>query len=351
MQKKIIIILISILCIQVNAEPICRTIFAKQSKNHSRTYYRFMSYNVLNLFLHSGKFSWYEEGLVPASGNKLPPEKELKHTQGVAKAILETNPDFLFLQEVEGIDSIKRFNSDFLNSKYDIYLPKTNDQRGIGIAFLVRSSLDLEISFESNEHHKWHDHANNNRYSAVFTRSFPVFKIFKKGNQYPSLILAGVHFKSRRDRKKDPKSFFKRSAEINKATDILSEIRNSHEGSPLIVMGDFNSARGQQEVEYMRNALRLIDTHASLLHFEDPHGMGLSTHTYHPESEVAVGGALDMALISMDLVESLGQSSIYRYKDDQGKVKKLPMTREERDQNPSDHYPIYFDLNSSIFDN
>jgi len=78
---------------------------------------RFMSYNVFNLYLHKGKHVWTEDGLERVNQDHLPNQKLEHQTQGVANAILQTKPDFLMLQEVEGEDSLRRFNRDYLGEE------------------------------------------------------------------------------------------------------------------------------------------------------------------------------------------------------------------------------------------
>ncbi len=316
---------------------------------------RFMSYNVFNLYLHKGKYIWTEEGLERVNQDHLPKQKPEVQTQGVAKAILDLNPDFLLLQEVEGLNSLERFNRNYLEDGYEIMMSPTNDAREIGIAFLVKKTLSaqlkLRIELESFTDLKWK--SPSGRREPVFSRDFPIFKIYREGQAEPSLILGGIHFKSQRDRKGDPNSYYKRQAEMRAAVHILETVKKEHPTSPIVVMGDFNASRGDNEVTPVFERLGLFDTHLSEAHFVDVAGLGHNTHTYHPHvnrlEQTAVKTVLDRALISQRLVESVIKSAVYRYRvEGSNERKPLPNSLAERIKNPSDHYPIYFDLDSSV---
>ncbi len=273
-------------------------------------------------------------------------------TEGVANAILQTRPDFLMLQEVEGRESLARFNEDYLGNEYETFMPSTNDQRSIGIAFLVRKNLDVRVEVVNLLHPKWTNP--NGIVEPVFSRNFPIFKLFSDDQSEPSLIVAGAHFKSQRDRAQDPESFLKRQEEMKVAVEALSEMRKIHEGVPIIVMGDFNSSRGDNEATpHFGEGLGLFDVHLSEEHFVDKGGLGHVTHTFHPKvdgvEQAPVMSVMDRAFLDESLKEELVQSVIYRYRHIGSSVyKPLPRTVDERGENPSDHYPIYFDLKPSV---
>lgn len=332
----------------------CRAFLEKkETVAVSKPSLRFMSYNVANLYLHKGKYVWTEEGLTKVNQDHLPNQKPEEQTQGVANAILELDPDFLLLQEVEGMESLERFNRHYLDSEYETYMPPTNDLREIGVALLVKKKLGVIIDVKTSVHLEWV--TPKGRTEKVFSRNFPIFKIYKEGEAEPRLMLAGVHLKSQRDRSGDPNSYYKRQAEMKAGVKALEDVKLEHPDAPIMVMGDFNSSRGDNEVTPVFGRLGLLDTHLSEEHFLDVGGLGRNTHTYHPNAHVkgqegkAIKTVLDRALISKRLLESLLRSAIYRYRENGTNEKKpLPSSFAEREQNPSDHFPIYFDLGLSV---
>ncbi len=337
-----------------SAAPSCQALLKVEFSSPKERPLRFMSYNVLNLFLHQGKYIWGENGQEKVNQDHMPNQKPEEQTKGVAAAILATRPDFLILQEVEGADSLHRFNDEYLGGDYQVFMPPTNDTRGIGVAFLIRKNVDVVVEVKNASESTWINPAG--REEKVFSRNFPVFKIFKSGAREPSLILAGVHFKSQRDRKGDPNSYLKRQAEMKHAVRILERVEKRHLGTPIIVMGDFNASRGDNEVMPIFERLGFFDPHLSEEHFEDVGGLGRTTHTYHPfinnVEQKAVQGVLDRALLSTSLLRYLRRSAIYRYRvTGSAEKKRIPESYSERDENPSDHYPIYFDLDPSIIFN
>ncbi|MGH1468983.1 MAG: endonuclease/exonuclease/phosphatase family protein [Bdellovibrionales bacterium] len=337
--------------LQASAAPSCQLLLKVELSSPKERPLRFMSYNVLNLFLHQGKYVWGENGQEKVNQDHMPNQKPEEQTRGVAAAILTTRPDFLILQEVEGRDSLHRFNDEYLGSDYQVFMPPTNDSRGIGVAFLIRKNVDVRVEVGSASEHTWVNPTG--REEKVFSRNFPVFKIFKPRAKEPSLIIAGVHFKSQRDRKGDPNSYLKRQTEMEHAVQILERMKRKHSNSPIVVMGDFNASRGDKEVMPIFEKLGFFDPHLSEMHFEDIGGLGRTTHTYHPfiknVEQPAVRNALDRALLSRRLLKYLKKSAIYRYRVLGSATKKrIPESYSERDENPSDHYPIYFDLDPSI---
>lgn len=92
--------------------------------------YVFMSYNIFNLYTS-----------VPFSNNNNAVRVERERRLGNAAIIRESNPDFIYLMEVESIEALDRFIAYHLNNDYVGLLIPGNDGRGIDVAFLIRKSL------------------------------------------------------------------------------------------------------------------------------------------------------------------------------------------------------------------
>jgi endonuclease/exonuclease/phosphatase family metal-dependent hydrolase len=332
------------------AAPSCFALLENEFASPRSRPLRFMSYNVFNLYLRQGRYFHTDYGMVKADTDRLPRQKSDEQTLGVAKAILELRPDFIFLQEVEGGESLELFNEHYLGSEYETYLAPTNDVRNISIAFLVRKRTRVRVEYETFEYKNWESPASVRE--PLLSRNFLIAKIFKEGKSIPSMILGGLHLKSESDRQKDPGSKIKRAAELKYIGEVLNARMKDHPQAPVVVMGDFNTARGGGETHPIFDKLYMTDVHRSEDHFFDPDGLGHSTHTYHPKVDgvemPASATAIDRAFVSKDLLDYITQAGIYRYRTESGQKKPLPQTQAERNENPSDHYPIYFDLKPEL---
>lgn len=312
---------------------------------------RMMSLNALNLHLLDDKFGWEQKSkkkkmnrrLTKKNSHRRTRKKPEHHTKALAEVILETSPQFISLQEVSGIESLNIFNKRYLKGRYKVYFLTGARPRHTGIAFLARKDLKVDIKTRSHQDLVWINR--QKKREQLFTRDFPIFEVYVQGQKTPNIIVAGVHLKARMNRPNDPKSFYKRNAEIAGGVEILKNLKKKNPKASLVIMGDFNSSRGQQEVHELSDNLKLFDPHLSKEHFVDEGGLGKSTFVYFPREGGTKEREFDRALLSSDLHDKLISSWVYRYKDSYtGETKQLPRSMEERDQNPSDHYPILFDL-------
>ncbi|NHM08029.1 hypothetical protein G4D82_12425 [Flavobacterium sp. CYK-4] len=63
-----------------------------------------------------------------------------------AMAILETEPDFLAVQEVENIETLRVFNNKYLDDYFEhIFLLEGNDPRGIDVGFMIKKGLPCKV--------------------------------------------------------------------------------------------------------------------------------------------------------------------------------------------------------------
>jgi exonuclease III len=305
---------------------------------------RLMTYNVKNLFTHVGDFERVAANKF--SKKKKSKEKPVEELRGVAKAIIENQPDIIVLQEIEGFDSLEDFNDYYLKQDYQPYLIHGNDNRGIDIGFLIKGSLPLKVVEETHRDIHWNDPADHGRSVPLFSRDLPALLFFRLGDDTetatPLLVVLGNHGKSKRDRLGDPNSNLLRTAQYDEANHIIeSYFQRFGNNLPLVMAGDFNTdVRTGSEVQAIRDHLKDV---FDLAHFPERERI---THTFHPRGEAAVQTQLDAVLLSPSLIHSVLRSEIYRYKDNDGKIKPLPKTYEEREGNPSDHYPIVVDIST-----
>lgn len=305
---------------------------------------RISTYNVLNLKEMVGR---YEPDLTTGKRVKTQPEKaKSQHAiDGVADAIKEISPDLIFLQEVEGVESLGVFASNELNNQWRPLIIKGNDSRGIHIGVLIKDSIPLNFEYRSHrdEPLSIESHPSLNK---VFSRDFPVLIAKTPNEDKPLFIMAGVHGKSKRtENSQDPESREIRTAQAERMVEVIKFYQESYPNVPIIILGDFN-AEVNSEPEYQ--ALR--DFHLKDAFDLDPHPLpkgdpGRITHTFHPKEGSRKASQLDAILLTPEFEDLVLSAKVYRYKNPDGTPKAIPTTYEEREKNPSDHYPVWAELN------
>jgi len=163
-----------------------------------------------------------------------PTEKKL-----TSRVVKETDADVLALQEVESLEVLRRFRSEYLN-KSDGYthalLIEGNDPRSIDVAVLSRHAITAR------SHH--HLRSGN---AALFSRDCLEVDLNVSGKP---LTLYLNHFKSMLD-KKDPKNGRKntktrRVVQSRMVKQIITNRFGANPGAaPFVVLGDLNDYLGQ----------------------------------------------------------------------------------------------------------
>jgi len=302
------------------------------------------TYNVLNLKTSVGKF---EPDLASGKRVKTKPEgpKSEQSIEGVAQAIKEISPDIIFLQEVEGEESLITFAKEKLNNEWRPLYIKGNDSRGIQIGVLVKNSIPLHFEYESHRDEPFSSESHPNL-KKVFSRDFPVLLAKSPSAGDPLFILCGVHGKSKRSENTlDPESREIRTAQAERMVAIIKSYQNRYPKSPLLVLGDFNAeVNSEPEYEALRhfNLKDAFDLSPNPLPKGDP---GRITHTYHPKDGATKRAQLDSILVAPPFQNLILGTHVYRYKNADGSEIPLPSTYGEREQNPSDHYPVWTELN------
>lgn len=295
---------------------------------------KMMAYNVENLFLRLGKFERISENeFKRITDAEVKPEAELI---GIATAIKDSDPDFIVMEEVEGVEAIQRFSDDHLESRYKAMLVEGNDERGIQIGFLVKRDLPLDITLETHKDATWTE---NGKTTRLFSRDAPALVVRRKNasaGETPVMIFIGVHGKSQRDRGSDKRSVKLRTAQYEEVGRIIDGYQAQYgKDVPLMVGGDFNiDVRLADDVEAVRQ--RMMDP----FDIKGIKGEARMTHTFHPRGGRSSYSQLDAIFVSPSLKNSIEDIRVYRYKDENGNEKPLPDSFEERSRNPSDHFPI-----------
>lgn len=162
-----------------------------------------------------------------------PDEKKL-----TAKALKDTDADVLALQEVESLEVLRRFRSDYLKKKAGyVYamLIEGNDPRAIDVAVLSRYPVTARS----------YQHLRSGR-SPLFSRDCLEIDLRVGGKP---VTLYVNHFKSMLDKKDPPNgrknTRAKRVRQSRMVKKIVSDRFGSHPGNaPFVVLGDLNDYLG-----------------------------------------------------------------------------------------------------------
>lgn len=168
-----------------------------------------------------------EGGHINKLGFKVLDEGQRRNT---ARVIIENNPDVICLQEVENIETLKQFNSNYLNRKYPYaMLIDANDPRQIDVGILSKFEIGGVRTHQFDKDEK----------GPIFSRDCLEADILlgKKGNK--SLTLFVNHLKSRLGGV--PETAEKRERQATRIAGIIHERFGSNvKNANFAVLGDFN---------------------------------------------------------------------------------------------------------------
>lgn len=297
-----------------------------------------LTYNLLNLEMHVGKFEDGPTGARPVTGPTLK-DPAFRHQQ--ADILLSEKTDIGVFQEIEGMEAFDSFNRDFVGDLFEPLLKRGNDGRGIEVGMLVKRDLPFTLEYRSHRDRLWHDPVTGSR-ARVFSRDLPALIVRAEGSAKPLLILLGTHFRSKNDRDGDPESEIMREGQADAAAAVINGLKQEFGATvPIILAGDFNGNFNRERAfATMRRALDMEDPF-NVLNVGEPERI---THTYHPQGEPRHTDQLDYLLVSRNILACIKDAYVYRYKDDKGRVKPIPQTKNQRKKNPSDHFPVALQL-------
>ncbi|MBC7396535.1 MAG: endonuclease/exonuclease/phosphatase family protein [Bdellovibrionales bacterium] len=300
-------------------------------------------YNVENLFISMDYYDGQDlrsisenEWKTLALAQLQRKQKPLSKLWGVAKAVLDINPDVLMLAEVGGQDSLENFNRYFLNDQYVPYFVAGNSRRSIDLGFLVKKDLPFRVEAVSNKETPIEVQAYQGKYTAKFSRDVAELRLHdEQGLQF---ILLLVHLKSKISSDQDFRGTDVRTAEAHALAEFYARARGNFPEVPIILGGDFNAPLGSSEFDLL-NESDLADLHELLGTPEDAR-YSLIFFDYY---KTAHAEALDYLLLSPHLHDRVvpERSGTYRYKGFYDIPHDPPKDRNERYLMPSDHYPVY----------
>ncbi len=274
--------------------------------------------------------------------------KPLHKLKELKSLILAQKPDIIMLCEVGGVESLNNFNEYFLDQQYSAALIEGNSDRHIDVGFLVSKKLSFYFDLQSNKNWPIQFNYDPQGPSLKFSRDVAELRLFSANRDQPFLILLLTHLKSHLDPERvDAQGQKRRTAELKALLEIQKELRKNYPQTPFIVAGDFNG-----------NASR---------HMTDPEFVDLYTETEWEDVfelskikselrwtfyQVRSGGGrqdgkqLDYVFLSPELHSLLKTDTcrVLRYKDEYGFDKDWPLTLDAKLQLPSDHYPVFFEL-------
>lgn len=325
-------------------------------------------YNAENLFLlFDHEIPPHYQKLNEAQWQKLSASvyenKPLHKCLQIGQLLTENKPDIMMLCEVGGAESLKNFNTLFLNDAYHPVLIEGNSDRNIDVGFLILK--DSRFRFEISSHktrplnflYPHETTSKNTGYgirhpSHLFSRDCAELRLYAHGQSLPFLIILLTHLKSRLDPERiDPGGTERRSAELRTAVSIYNETRAQFPDIPVILAGDMNGYAGRlnTDAEFMPlyNTTDLED----ILEVAGVTTEKRSTFYQIKSGGKSEGKQIDYCFLSKNLVPNLIPSSahVYRYKDEFGFAMDQPKTLDDKMLLPSDHYPLFFSLENLIF--
>lgn len=254
--------------------------------------------------------------------------KPLEKIKAISELILKMDPHLIFLTEVGGLESLENFNHHFLNNSFDIIHYPSNSDRGIDIAALVKRSLKIKSDFFN--HH-------------VFARGILRLEFKFNKNTYH---FYHTHLKSKLNLKgKDYEGRGQRLKEVKKLTSLIKNQSLKYKIKPLIT-GDLNGIIYKEETEeelmIFANNLGLKDAleHLNYELFER------FTYVYYNKQNEATLMQLDYCLMGDDVAAGLNNSTRVLGFNGEHRVD-MALNRSEKNQYPSDHYPLYIELDLS----
>jgi endonuclease/exonuclease/phosphatase family metal-dependent hydrolase len=268
--------------------------------------------------------------------------KSPEQVREMFRIINEEDPDVLFMQEVESLAALERANKELLGDRYRVILNPGSDP--IHVAVLIKKDLPFDYTVASEGNRRSVETLSDGE--KLFTRDFPVIRLFPKGMSQPGaaplMVLMGHHYKSKRDRPGDPQSRKVAAAQFGATRSIVAELLEKYCAElPVFLAADFNrdvrtDAEPQILMDLMKDTLNLAK--------ETVAPESRVTQTFHPPQGGVVNNQLDAILATAAMNNLIMSGHIPRYRNPDGTEKPLPETFSQRSRNPSDHFPVFIQL-------
>lgn len=253
------------------------------------------------------------------------PNKPIEKLREIANLIKLKDPDLCFFTEIGGAQSINNFNKYFLDSAYQVLHHKSNSDRGIDLAILVNKKSKLSF------YEKFHKNREFARGVHSLRLNFP----------HTRFIFNLIHLKSKLN--KDNKDFEGRGQREKEIKKLMSIIESKQEVTDKqIILGDFNSIiykeNTEEEILPLLKKFNLKD----VCEVKNLTLFDRATYIYYPRAGSPQLMQLDYALLTPKAQEKLKKVEVL---DFDGTIKTtIPSDYNQRQKLPSDHYPLYFEL-------
>ncbi len=284
--------------------------------------------------------------------------KPLQKCLAIAKLIQENNPDIMMFCEVGGLESLKNFNSLFLDSQYAVALIEGNSDRHIDVGFLIKKTqafyFDLGTHKNRPLHYLYPHEATSQRTgypikaaTQLFSRDCAELRLFTADRQHPFLIILLTHLKSRLDPERiDPGGTERRAAELRTTIQIYKELKQQFQTVPILLAGDLNGFAGRPATDA---EFTLIYQETDLQDIFEVAGLSpdkRSTFYQIKNGQKGEGKQIDYCFIPEAVHKNLNVKSCitYLFKDEFGFALDTPTTLDAKSKLPSDHYPLFFTL-------
>ena len=199
--------------------------------------FKVMNWNLHNFFdTKKDTASTYEQ--VVTSGEY---STKLGEVGAVIKAM---DPDFAIMPECENLGIVDDLNSKQLGGKYKTAITETNDFRGLDIGILSKAPIDKVVT-HTTDMFKRLDLAGSKSYA--YSRDAVEVHLTINGR---SVILLGVHYRSKGDGSAETDDKDKRAAEAQHTRAIADALAIEDPSAAILILGDFNDLPGSPAVAW-----------------------------------------------------------------------------------------------------
>lgn len=329
---------------------------------------KFMVFNAENLFLlfHPEHTPPSKDllNLDPIQWRRLSTEvfenKPIAKCRAIADLILKADSDIVCLTEVGGADSLNHFNQLFLDGKYSHCLIEGNSDRNIDVGFLLKknhpfyfdldTNKNFDIQFLYDSERKSLERGESLKASAGhFTRDVAELKLFQSDREKPFLVILLTHLKSRLDPERiDPNGFSKRQAEMKALVQLTAEVEAKYPQRPFVICGDFNGNAGRSNTDREFKIIYEQTKWDDVLEVDEIPQDQRATYFQIKNSGLTEGRQIDFAFLNEVAKAYLKpkSSAVLRYLDEFGFPVTPPTSLEAKNELPSDHYPLVFELSN-----
>lgn len=321
---------------------------------------KFCLLNAENLFLLFDQpvpknFEKLEESQWQKLSNSIYENKPLFKVLHLARTLREINADIIMLCEVGGLESLKNFNSLFLNNEYSPILIEGNSDRNIDVGFLIKKTHSFYFDLLTHKNRELNFFYKNDPIKAQshkLSRDCAELRLFTHDVDKPFLIILLTHLKSPLDPERiDPNGAERRAAELKTCLEIYTELKNQFTECPILLAGDFNGQASSQNTDPEFRPLHQTTTLKDIFEIANVNSGNRYTFYQVRSGLRSDGRQIDYCFIDEKFKHLLNLQSIAvaDFKDEFGSPIKKPDTLEQKMALPSDHYPIVFTLENIQF--